>query len=154
MTCRCVVLPRHAVASPHWVCIGLYLLHPNHSGSTTAASIETQWGDATARRGSTTLVPASLRVCSQPETFSLTGFLSTSGSDQGATAITSNVFPVATPEGVRSSGGPRCSCLTLSYIARSVLQVSLDGAGACACAGLPWGSWHAMERLPELRVWL
>ncbi len=27
-----VVLPRHTVASPHWVCIGLHLCHPNCSG--------------------------------------------------------------------------------------------------------------------------
>ncbi len=50
----CVVLPRHVVASPHWVCIGLHLHCPNCSqsgwGDATAASVQTQWGDATARR--------------------------------------------------------------------------------------------------------
>ncbi len=54
-------LSRRAVVSSHWVCVGLLLCHPNHSqsswGDGTAASI---WGDATARRGSTTLVAASL----------------------------------------------------------------------------------------------
>ncbi len=69
LTC-CVLLSRHAVASPHWVSIGLLLHCPNHSqsswGDVTAASIQTQWGDATTQWGSTTLVAASLGVCSQP----------------------------------------------------------------------------------------
>ncbi len=37
------------------------------SPTPAAASIQTQWGDATARRGSMTLVAASLGVCSQPQ---------------------------------------------------------------------------------------
>ncbi len=57
---RCVVLSRRAVASPHWVSIGLLLRCPNYSqsswGDATVASIQTLCGDATARRGSTTLV--------------------------------------------------------------------------------------------------
>ena len=62
-------LPR-AVASPHWVSIGLLLHRPNCScsgwGNAIAASIQTQWGNATAQQGSMTLVAASLGVCSQP----------------------------------------------------------------------------------------
>ncbi len=62
----------------HWMlhraapsCCGITPLgHPNRSrsswGNVTAASIQTPWGDVTARRGSTTLVAASLGVCSQP----------------------------------------------------------------------------------------
>ena len=46
----CIVLPRRAVALPRWVA----------STAPGAASIQTQWGDATARQGSTTLVAASL----------------------------------------------------------------------------------------------
>ncbi len=57
--------------SSHWVCIGLHLHHPNCSqsgwGNATAASIQSQWGNATAQWGSTTLVAASLGVCSQPQ---------------------------------------------------------------------------------------
>ncbi len=36
-------------------------------GDATAESIQTQWCDATEGRGSTTLVAASLGVCSQPQ---------------------------------------------------------------------------------------
>ncbi len=66
---RCVVLSHHAVASPHWVSIGLLLHGPICSqtgwGDATAASIQTQWCDATTRRGSTMLVAASLVVRSK-----------------------------------------------------------------------------------------
>ena len=55
---RCVVLLRRPNCSQSgW-------------GDTTAASVQTQWGDATARWGSTTLVAASLGVCPQPERIS------------------------------------------------------------------------------------
>ena len=74
------VLSRHAVVSPHWVCIGLLLHRPYHSrsswGNATATSIQTQWGNATARWGSTTLVAASLGMCSQPQGRRLNLYLS------------------------------------------------------------------------------
>ncbi len=62
MSCCPVVLLRRPIG----VCIGLHFHHPNCSGSGwgngTAASTQTQWGNATAR-----WVAASLGVCSQPE---------------------------------------------------------------------------------------
>ncbi len=49
---RCVVLSCRTVALPHWISVGLLLCRPNCSqrgwGHTTAASIQTQWCDATA----------------------------------------------------------------------------------------------------------
>ncbi len=57
------------VASLHWVGVGLLLCRSNHSQSSqkigqTAASTQTQWGDATAPRGSTTQQRVALQcVC-------------------------------------------------------------------------------------------
>ncbi len=56
------VLPHRAAPS----CCCVPLLGQHWTAFATATSKQTQWGDATARRGST-LVAASLRVCSQPE---------------------------------------------------------------------------------------
>ncbi len=48
------MLPRHAVASPHWVCMeaaaGLPQLLPGWLGQRKSSPTRTKWGDATARR--------------------------------------------------------------------------------------------------------
>ncbi len=54
------VLPRHPIGFA-------FSCSQSGWGDANVAFIQTQWGDATAPRGSTTLVAASLGVCSQPE---------------------------------------------------------------------------------------
>ncbi len=60
-SCCCV-----APLGQHWAAFVLPQPFPEWLGRHNS-SIQTQWGDATARRGSTTLVAASLRLCSQPK---------------------------------------------------------------------------------------
>ncbi len=48
-------LPRRAVASPHWVCLGAAVASPQEQLEQPKCSpVETQWGDATARRDNMT----------------------------------------------------------------------------------------------------
>ncbi len=62
-----VVLPRHAVASPHWVCMEAAITSPQplweQLGRCKCSPMQTQWGDATAQWGSTT----QRSVCPHPD---------------------------------------------------------------------------------------
>ncbi len=68
-SCCPVVLPRRAVASPHWFCMEAAVASPQpfweQLGGCNCSPIQNPMEHG--RRGSTTLVAASLGVCSQPQ---------------------------------------------------------------------------------------